>query len=133
MTELYVGLLSGTSMDGIDAGLFDLRDGRIDEICERLARSGREQPRRLLAARPQAPQRAVQMDVGGMQESKRRHPGTLGQNRGTVHSAGGQGQRRRPRAIDNAGRRWYRQRKEKSQSVKRFRRQGLPASGEQKS
>jgi hypothetical protein len=47
-----------------------LGDRGLDEVGEGLARGGREQPRRLLAARPQAPQRAVQMDVGGMQESK---------------------------------------------------------------
>ena len=26
MTQLYIGLMSGTSMDGIDAGLFEIRE-----------------------------------------------------------------------------------------------------------
>ena len=30
---LYIGLMSGTSMDGIDAGLFDLRDGHVRTLA----------------------------------------------------------------------------------------------------
>ena len=31
--SLYIGLMSGTSMDGIDAGLFDIRDGQCETIA----------------------------------------------------------------------------------------------------
>lgn len=61
--SLYIGLMSGTSMDGIDAGLFDIRDGRCKTVATHSSPYPQDLQARLLAA-SRNPERLTIDEIG---------------------------------------------------------------------